>query len=93
MHLLEQNICKISYDGVSDIFYILDVLHPQDLSTTSTRLFAINDKGVIKRIRHSNTICKVLSYDEQIEEYNKTFYKFMPIPEHLKKFITEKEHK
>lgn len=86
-HLLENNICKIN----SKLIYIYDVLHPDRLDMASSRLFGIFETGKIVRLKLGDSDIYILSFDEQINAYNNYFYKFLPVPSHLKQFIEDKE--
>jgi hypothetical protein len=93
MFKLKGSICnlKISGNDYMQNVYIIDVIQPHNIETSSTRFIFLYPNGQISRHKFSNDVLLLLTIEEQIKEFNNTFYKYVDIPKHLKKYITNEK--
>ncbi len=69
-------------------FFIIEVIH----TTNGTIVMCMNENSELTRyaiIKEGAAQFKILPIEEQINAYNDIFYKYLEIPEHLKKYIQE----
>ena len=71
---------------------IIEIINPIDVNLL-TRILYLEEDGSIGRNSIGNTKFRVLPLETQIKEFNNSFYKYVPAPDHLKDYVYEEPQK